>query len=266
MAILIQQDMSETKKTNWRKLFFNWHMWSGLAFTVPIVLVSITAILIAHEKGLGTKEIAVNAGWLPGYGNEKNISHFLDDVKDVAVNNGTTYYASKIGVVIESDKKITILKNTEGFEVRDLLLLDGKLWIAAKEGLFVSQKNIALLIKKGNFHGINNNGNQIIASEGKYGFHSSLDNGKSWISKKISSEIGKENLKVFSKSIKKESFLEKLILEKLVLDIHTGKAFFGNGSMWIWIDLVALSLLFMTFTGIWMWYKRKYGKKKKKTA
>jgi hypothetical protein len=255
--------MSNEKKINWRKRFFNWHLWSGLIFTIPILLISITAILIAHEKGLGTKEIAVNAGWLPAYGSNKDIKHYLDDVKDVIINKEKTYFASKIGVVIESNKKIEILKNTEGFEVRDLLLIDNKLWIASKEGLFIADNDVVKLVKKGDFHGINNNGNQILASEGKHGFHTSDNNGKTWVSKKISTEIGKENLDSFSKSIEKETFLEKLTLEQLVLDIHTGKAFFGDGSMWIWIDLIGLSLLFMTFTGIWMWYKRKYGKKKK---
>jgi hypothetical protein len=254
--------MSKEKKTNWRKRFFNWHLWSGLIFTIPILLVSLTAILIAHEKGLGTKEIAVNAGWLPGYGSEENIKHYLDDVKDVQIVGNKTYYASKLGVVIEENQTISILKNTEGNEVRDLQLVGDSLWIASKNGLFVFTKNTALLLKKGDFHGINTNGNKLYASEGKHGFHISSDNGKTWVNSTISKTVGKEILNSFSKSIEKETFIEKLTLEKLALDIHTGKAFFGNGSMWIWIDLIALSLLFMTFTGIWMWYKRKYGKKK----
>lgn len=254
--------MTNEKKTNWRKRFFNWHLWSGLFFTLPILLVSLTAILIAHEKGLGTKEIAVNAGWLPGYGSEENIKHYLDDVKDVQIIGNKTYYASKLGVVIEENKNITILKGTEGIEVRDLQLIDNKLWIASKKGLFLMENNKGAFIKKGDFHRINNNQNKLYASEGKHGFHTSTDNGKTWINSKISETIGKEKTKSFSASIDKSEYVEKLTLEKLALDIHTGKAFFGDGSMWIWIDLIAISLLFMTFTGVWMWYKRKYGKKK----
>lgn len=255
--------MKETNKINWRKRFFNWHMWSGLIFTIPLILVSLTAILIAHEKGLGTKEMAINAGWLPGYGSEENISHYLDDVKDVLIIDGKTFYASKLGVIIEKKKNISILKGTEGKEIRDLQLINNKLWVASKKGLFVMGKENVIFIKKGDFHGINNNQNLLIASEGKHGFHTSNDNGKTWNSLKISTIIGKEKTKEFSSSIEKSKYVEELTLEKLALDIHTGKAFFGEGSMWIWIDLIAVSLLFMTFTGIWMWYKRKYGKKKK---
>jgi hypothetical protein len=255
--------MSDKKKTNWRKNFFNWHMWSGVIFTVPLLLVALTAILIAHEKGLGTKEIAVNAGWLPGYGSEESITHYLDDVKDVVIKNKATYFASKIGVVINHNNQLRIVKGTEGNEVRDIHFQGDSLWIAGKKGLLLAINENAKLIKKGDFHGINLQDKQLIASEGKHGYHTSLDFGKTWNSTKISKSIGKENLDTFSKSIEKESFMEALSLEKLALDIHTGEAFFGKNAMWIWIDLIAISLLFMTFTGIWMWYKRKYCKKKK---
>jgi len=255
--------MSTEKKTNWRKRFFNWHLWSGLIFTIPILLIAFTAILIAHEKGLGTKEIAINAGWLPGYGSEENIKNYLDDVKDVLIVDNKTYYASKLGVVIEENQTISILQNTEGNEVRDLQLSGDSLWIASKNGLFVATKNTAVLSKKGDFHGISINGTKLYASEGKHGFYISSDNGKTWVNNTISKTIGKEKMQSFSASIDNSAYLEKLTIEKLALDIHTGKAFFGSGSMWIWIDLVAISLLFMIFTGIWMWYKRKYGKKKK---
>ena len=254
--------MSDKKKTNWRKLFFNWHMWSGVIFTIPLLLVAVTAILIAHEKGLGTKEIAVNAGWLPGYGSEENIAHYLDDVKDVVIKNDSTYFASKLGVIINRNNKLSIVKGTEGNEVRDIHFQGDSLWIAGKKGLFLAIKESATIIKKGDFHGINLQGNQLFASEGKHGYHISTDFGRTWKSTKISTTIGKENLDIFSKSIEKESFLESLSLEKLALDIHTGEAFFGKNAMWIWIDLIAISLLFMIFTGIWMWYKRKYSKKK----
>ncbi|KUO64656.1 MAG: hypothetical protein APF83_07945 [Lutibacter sp. BRH_c52] len=255
--------MNKTKKTNWRKQFFNWHMWLGIIITIPIILVSITAILIAHEKGLGTKDIAINAGWLPGYGSNEDIKLYLNDVKEVVIDSNKTYYASKLGVVIEEDKKLSIVKGTEGIEIRDLQFIDNQLWIASKDGLFISENRIAKLLKKGDFHGINIHNKIVTASEGKHGFHRSNDLGKSWESSKISSEVGKENLLAFTSAVENESYIQKLTLEKLVLDIHTGKAFFGEGSMWVWIDLIGISLLLIGFTGIWMWYKRKYGKKNK---
>lgn len=253
--------MSDKKKTNWRKHFFNWHMWAGVIFTIPFILVVLTAILIAHKKGLGIKEIAINSGWFPGYGSEENIIYYLDDVKDVIIKENASYFASKIGVVIIHHNQLRIVKGTEGNEVRDIHFQGDSLWIAGKEGLLLAINEKTKLIKKGDFHGINIQGKQLLASEGKNGYHISLDFGKTWESTKISKSIGKENLNKFSKSIEKESYMEALSLEKLALDIHTGEAFFGKNAMWIWIDLIAISLLFMTFTGIWMWYKRNLSKK-----
>jgi hypothetical protein len=254
--------MTERKNINWRKQLFNWHLWLGLFFTLPIVLVAITAILIAHEKGLGTKEIVVKAGWLPAYSsNEKNLAYYLDDVKDIQIVQGKTLYGTKLGVVEESNDQLSIVKGTEGLEVRDLHLIENQLWIATKKGLLLAENGTARLIKKGDFHGITFEGTTLIASEGKKGFHLSQDKGTTWQAQKISTSIGSENMQAFTAQVDKASFMEALTLEKLVLDIHTGKAFFGEGSMWVWIDLIAVSLLGMTFTGILMWYKRKFSKK-----
>ncbi|GAB4188233.1 MAG: hypothetical protein Fur004_06310 [Thermoflexibacter sp.] len=254
--------MTEKKNINWRKQLFNWHLWLGLFFTLPIVLVAITAILIAHEKGLGTKEIAVKAGWLPAYSsNEKNLAYYLDDVKDIQIVQGKTLYGTKLGVVEENNDQLSIIKGTEGKEVRDLLWVENQLWVATKKGLLLAENETAKLVKKGDFHGITFDGTTLIASEGKKGFHLSQDQGRTWETKKISTQIGTSKLQTFANQVDKEIFMEALTLEKLVLDIHTGKAFFGEGSMWVWIDLIAVSLLGMIFTGILMWYKRKFSKK-----
>lgn len=263
MATLINKILNNKNKTNWRKHFFNWHMWAGLIFTIPIFFVALTAILIAHEKGLGTKEIALNTGWLPGYDSKEDITYYLDNVRDVLIKDNKTYFACKLGVVIAQNNELKLVKGTEGKEVRDIHFQGDSLWIASNKGLLLALNQSAIVIKKGDFHGVNLQGNQLFVSEGKHGYHLSADFGKTWKSTKISTTIGKENLDIFSNSIEKESFLEVLSLEKLALDIHTGEAFFGKNAMWIWIDLIAISLLFMIFTGIWMWYKRKYGKKKK---
>lgn len=258
--------MTNHKKTNWRKFFFNWHMWIGIAFAIPILLVSLTAILIAHENGLGTKEIAVNTGWFPGYESKENINHYLNDVKSICVKGDTTYFGTKLGVIIQDkSKKIALLKGSEGKEIRDFLLVGNQLWIASKEGLFLSEYNEIRLIKKGNIHGIDLSHTTLITSESNKGYSISYDNGKTWkTAQKISENSQSLSLKEFTTFIEKSDFIKNLTMEKLILDIHTGKAFFGNNSKWIWIDLISISLLIITFAGIWMWYKRKFGKKRNK--
>ena len=241
-------------------------MWTGLIFTVPILLISITAVMIAHHKGLGTKKIAVNAGWLPGYGvdSEKDLAHYVDDIKAFKTLNNTHYYGTKLGVLYSTgDQNIHLVNGTEGMEIRDLQVYENQLFIAGKNGIYKLTGSKAAMLKEGDFHGIDADNNRLIASGGKNGFFTSTDLGETWSKPQRISEITQaSSLATLSRTVKDEAYMEKLNLEKLALDIHTGKAFFGEGAMWIWIDLIAISFLVMTITGIYMWYKRKYGKKK----
>lgn len=253
------------RKTSWRKKFFNWHKWAGLLFSIPVVLVALTAILIAHKDGLGTKNMLVNAGWLPGYqAKQKNIGHLLDDVKAYHVAGEKHYYGTKLGVVAQHNNVLTIVKGTEGSEVRDIAAIGDTLFFASKHGIFsyFEVNNRAMKLINGDFHGLVFNEQKLTALAGKQGLYESTDYGKTW-SENMQLSVLLPDVAVarLSERIGNEGYIEKLNWEKLILDIHTGEAFFGSGSMWIWIDLVALSLLVLTCTGIWMWYKRKFRKR-----
>jgi hypothetical protein len=42
-------------------------------------------------------------------------------------------------------------------------------------------------------------------------------------------------------------------LNRLLLDIHTGRVFFGKQYAWIWIDLLGLAIVGLGLTGLTMW-------------
>lgn len=44
-----------------------WHAWISFVLALPILIVSITAILISHAQGFGFRDVRVDASWLPGY-------------------------------------------------------------------------------------------------------------------------------------------------------------------------------------------------------
>jgi hypothetical protein len=256
------------KKFNIRKQLFNWHMWAGIIFAIPVVLVSLTAIFIAHEKGLGTKKILVNAGWLPGYQtSEEDLAHYLDDVKAFAQADGKQYYGTKVGVLEQSPAGLRVLPGTEGKEVRDLEISGFSIFVASKYGVYQVMEGATDELIKGDFHGIQIEDGQLIASQGKYGVMTSTDGGKNWDQQgKLSQILPPTALASISSQLELSGQMEAVAMEKLILDIHTGKAFFGENAMWVWIDLIGLSLLLMTVTGIWMWYKRKYGKQVKPSS
>lgn len=49
-----------------------WHSWISAILALPILIVGLTAIFIAHDKALGLKKMGVSAEWLPGYGQTKS--------------------------------------------------------------------------------------------------------------------------------------------------------------------------------------------------
>ena len=257
------------KKTNWRKKIFNWHSWAGIAFAIPVLLVSLTAILIAHEDGLGTEKALVKIGWLPGYQTkDDNVASFLNDAKAHYYHDKKeiSYYGTKLGLISKEGKQVNIIKETQGAEVRDIINVDKNLWVATKLGLFQYNlsTNKAKKVLGGDFHGISSQGNKLMAMAGKHGFYFSKNHGTDWSSsQKLASQIDPESLGNLSSYLEKSGIQNKLSWKDLIVDIHTGEAFFGEGSMWVWIDLIGLSLLMMLFTGIWMWYKRKFRKPKK---
>lgn len=259
---------TKTKKFNLRKQLFNWHMWAGIIFSIPVLAVSITAVFIAHEHGLGTKQIMVDAGWMPGYQSySKNYTNEINDIKGFYKDDDITLYGTKLGLIQNTNGQSQLVKGTEGYEIRGILKHQKSFFVASKYGLLKYENGTITKIKKGDFHGISASNNQLTALVGKYGIIQSQDNGITW-SKAImpTALIGNHDVEIINKGIKDSPEMANLSLEKLILDIHTGKAFLGDGAMWVWIDLVGLSLILMTVTGLWMWYKRKYGKKKRKPA
>ncbi len=254
------------RKKNWRKKIFNWHMWTGVVFFIPVFVVAVTAILIAHEDRLGTKQMLIKAGWLPGYqAGKENIIHFLDDVKACHADADVSYFGTQLGLVKEAGGKLVIVEGTEGIEVRDILARNHTLWIATKNGIYQYEatKPNAIRVLKGDFHGLFIKSDTLVALAGKHGYTQSIDNGVSWsVFQKLSVRYNTHSIEQLASHLDKTGVSGQLSWQKLILDLHTGEAFLGKGRMWIWIDLVALSLFLITFTGIWMWFKRKIKKSK----
>lgn len=252
------------KKFNVRKQLFNWHMWAGIFFGLPILVVSIMAIFIAHEKELGTQNIFVDAGWLPGYqSSAEDYAYYFNDVKAYYHDGNITLYGTKLGLIKQTGDYFTVVADTEGAEVRDILKTDDAFLIASKYGLLKYENESIIKVYQGDIHGLSISDGHLIALMGKEGIISSNDNGLSWSKQALlTDQIGAIRIDSIMASLNESPQMEQLSLEKLMLDIHTGKAFFGEGSKWIWIDLISLSLLLMSITGTLMWWKRKYGKKK----
>ena len=83
------------------------------------------------------------------------------------------------------------------------------------------------------------------------------DGGKSWRPAKITGE-----LQLPAEQLNAVQSTQKLPFHKFIMDLHTGKAFFGKALNGVWIFLTGLSVCVLTFTGIYMWYVKQRKRKK----
>lgn len=226
------------------------HLWSGLIFGLPLVLVGITAVLIAHEDRLGLDEIPVAVDWLPGYGAETAM-HELTEVKAfVELPDGSRVIGTKKGVVRIAPAAGPVLE-LAGQDVRALATAhDGILLAATKMGLFrAAAPGVWQRIADGDFHHVDVSGNRWLAAEKDAGLLVSNDAGASW---RPDPEIA-----VALGSVSLPAETEQTSLKELVDGVHTGKAFLGKSAEWIWIDLLGVCMIGLGITGVVVWMRRR---------
>lgn len=231
------------------KLRFNarqWHSWISLILAVPMFLVGITAVLLAHDKSLGLKDRPVSVGWLPGY-SELAIRYEQQSVRALHVQaDGALLLGTKQGVYrLESEQLQPLGANYQG-EMRAFAEWQGQLFGAAKDGIWRYEPGGDQWQRqlKGDFHALTLNGGEVLASD-KDGQGYRLDS-RGWQAD-TPWQQGMAALPVQA--------VEQVTLGKLVKDIHTGKAFTGARYEWVFIDVVGFVLVFLSLTGVFLWWR-----------
>lgn len=246
------------------KLGFNprhWHTWTSVVLAVPILIVALTAILIAHDHELGLKEIDVTraVSWLPGYGKAEMKAYKMDVRASLTTAAGEQWLGTKGGLYQVNDGQARLVTDLGATEVRDLVATPFGLLVAAKNGVWLQNAGGWRKVQKGDAWNASLNPDGALAVTLKdQGVLTSLD-GRSW--------ARDESAGTALAAIPAENRMTKPVtLGNLVMDLHTGKAFFGKEWEWIWIDLVGLVMAFLTVTGVYMWWRGEKRKRDMTTA
>jgi hypothetical protein len=221
----------------------DWHTWSGVILSLPLLLVGLTAVFIAHGKQLGFKEIEVaGLSWLPGY-EEKMKRPELRALLPVADGQ---LVAAKLGVWHVAAGGSKLVPGLEKVEGRAFLAHPQGHLLAAKEGLWRETQGAWQQVAKGEFWNVAASPDGSLIALGKEGrLLDSRDGGQSW------TEQGERHSLLASLPME----AEPMTLNKLVMDIHTGKAFLGKTYEWLWIDLLGAIMVLLGLTGIYMWQR-----------
>ena len=244
-----------------------WHRYLGLATTVLVVLVSITGILLIHKKDLKLNKVTVH---LPGYA--KTLPPDAWDM--VTTGEGKTLLSTKLGVFVGGADG---WRRTLPVAAKKLYVDGAHIYACTLEGLQQSGdggetwRNVlpgeeakALHFAAGKGAVATAKGIYQNNSKGEWELLAPLPGKGIDVREILPGEEGyflaaKEGLYRVSQSKVKQVKLpggEKVAtgveLQKIITDLHTG-AFFGGWFMLV-IDLVALSLVFFSISGIWLWY------------
>lgn len=212
------------------------HLWSGVLLALPMFIVGITAVFIAHKDGLGLKDLPI--AWLP-MAHERE--HELRSVAQGA--DGRLWLGGQQGLFVQAADGA--LQRQADFEVRQLLAEGDSLWVASKMGLYLLHGEQLERRLAGEVHGISRLADgQLLASVKARGALLSRD-GQSW-----SPWAGNDALLAAQGATAKP-----YTFGKLVMDLHTGKAFFGKAGEWLWIDLLGITLALLGLTGVWVWWQ-----------
>ncbi len=211
----------------------SWHNWISIALVIPFFIIAVTSLFMAHEKNLGLKNIS--------WGEQ------IPEIRSVVYGKqGLQMLASKDDAYEWVNGQLQPIVALQGLEARFIeVLADSSLLIAGKGGLWQRLADQPWQQKyMGDIHGLQ------ILSDGRWlivdkdvGVMLSTDQGLHW----------QQNGKIAK--LLKQLPARPYNLEKLVHDLHTGKAIFGKHLEWLWIDSLALVLGFLCLTGAFLWWK-----------
>lgn len=223
------------------------HIWIGLGVLLPVLIVCITAILLAHDRELKLESISLSHPWLPGY-TATSKRHDLEVKAVLHVNDGLLV-GTKSGLYLWRDGTLTPVEAFNGKDIRSIVAWTGGVMVACKQGVWAQAHGQWIRIYAGDAHGIavDDSGWFYLAAHRK-GLLFSDDGGQTWRA------AGDTNEKLLKMSPDRPGTLD---LKKLIKDMHTGKAFTGKSAEWMWIDALSGLLILSSLLGFFIWWRKR---------
>jgi hypothetical protein len=229
------------------KLQFNsrkWHAWISFAISLPILIVAITAIFIAHGQKLGFRDIKVDASWLPGYSG----ASAQREVRAASNFENGLWVGTQSGLFVRTDAGIGEIKSFSGQEIRTLLHTNHNLFVLTTQGLFARRGEQWSRVSRGPVISAYADGDNVYMMTRDKGLQFSGDGGATWgpsaqaqSALALLSPLGAEPAKI--------------MLARVIRDLHTGEAILGHDREWIWNDIVGGTMTFLGITGLYLWWR-----------
>ena len=256
------------RKTNHFTAFL-WHRRAGLFALVLVVILAITGIMLNHTEKLNLDETFVNnAALLNWYG----IKPKDEPVSFRVINNLDGEQKSHVisawnHQLFFDDTVISKLDQTMhgaiGAEQFIVVALDNEIILLSYEGEFIERVSTSLSFSNIQRLGIKYKRPVIETSEPLYyiadehilDWDVMINDGIKWTELYNLNDREREALLVAYRG-------NGLKLERVVLDLHSGRIF-GSYGVYI-MDAAAIALLWLSMSGLWVWNSRRRKMRKKK--
>lgn len=228
----------------------NWHSWIGVLIALPVMIVSITAIIMAHGQDLGIRNIPHNLGWLPGYqdtNDSKMKASNLDIRSTLTTRDGRYFIGTRYGLYELQQNQLLPVEDLPAADIRSIKeSSEGVILLASRNGVWQYRDSHWKKIYKSDAWDIELRPNNTIRiSTRAKGFLESPDGGAHWKSVRTINEL--------PAALSEKAQAEEMNWGKLIFDLHTGRAFFGKDLDWLWIDAIGFTLTLLVLSGLFLW-------------
>lgn len=224
----------------------SWHTWTSVILALPILVIALTALAMAHKKALGIDEITVAAHWLPGYRGASSTAARNDPRASLHTASGATLVGTLDGLYRLKGEQLVAIPELADTQIRALAEAPWGRIAATRNGVWLERDGSWRRVVKGDaWSAASHRDGSIAVTLRDQGLLTSSD-GEHWqpdaqITPALASLPNGDT--------------ERLTLARLARDLHTGAALFGKDAEWIWIDLTGLALTLLALTGVYMWWR-----------
>ena len=244
---------------------FLWHRRVGLLALILVIILAITGIMLNHTERFKLDETYVNNSWLlDWYGirpKDKPVSFRVTN------ENKSHVISAWNNQLFFDDIAITNLEQTMrgaiGAEQFIVIALDSEIILLSLEGEFIERVTTGISFSNIRRLGMKYKRPVIETSESMYYMADEhmldwdiiVNEDIEWTERYSLNDDEHEQLLIAYRG-------NGLKLERVILDLHSGRIF-GNAGVYL-MDAAAIALLWLSLSGLWVWNKRRSKMKKKK--
>ena len=241
---------------------YQWHRYIGITIAVFIIMLAITGILLNHTEDFKLDEKYVQSEWLLnhyGISAPTNVKSFTAKKYWVSQWGNQLYLDSRVVAEIENDILGAVL-----YQDMVIIAQNDQLYIFTTSGELIERVAGSEGVPSG-IEAIGITDKKELAVRAATGIFTTNQDFLFWNKTTNAISIWSDSTSLphpIYKSILQQYRGKGLTLERVMLDLHSGRLLQQGGVYFI--DLVAVLMIFLASSGFWLWAMRKIKRKKTK--